>query len=265
MSAKRTASVCLGAVLVCSGVAAVHAGYLERPQYKEEAALDLQREFGTVGDWKAVVTAAIPPNSEFESDKDPSLSKICFIRAGSSAGSCAYFRDIFDSRLTFQVLSGLSIVPLTEGATAMKGLVLKADGWYPTGQLHEIAIWSYDTKHDSFHLALAVGFNEERIFDRGALAGTLVTSDWRRERGDTRWSDHRREIQVYRYVTAHDGGVYRKILDYTTTKKYSAEDTQTIGEELAIIESKVARGHSHSVAQSSSIRLLGVDGSLTGK
>jgi hypothetical protein len=243
MSAKRMTQVWLGVLLGCSAVVAVHAGYVERPQYKQEAALDLQREFGTVEGWKAVVTAAIPPSGEIEADEGPSLSKICFIRAASGTGTCAYFRDIFDSRLTFQVLSGLSVERLTEGTTATKGLVLKADALYPTGQLHEIAIWSYATKRDDFHLALAVGFNEERILNSGALAGTLMTSDWRRERGETRWSDHRREIQVYRYITRNDVGVYRKILDYTTTKKYGAEDMNTIEQEFSVIESKLAREH----------------------
>jgi len=136
------------------------------------------------------------------------------------------------------VLSGLSIVRLMEGTTATMALVLKADALYPTGQLHEMAIWPYDRKRDDFHLALAVGFNEARILNSGPLAGTLVTSEWRRERGATRWSDHRREIQVYRYVTGNDVGVYRKILDYTTTKSYGAEDTKTIEQEFAAIESK---------------------------
>jgi hypothetical protein len=241
MSAGRMTLICLGVLLGCSGVVAVHAGYAERPQYKQEAALDLQREFGTAGSWKAVVTAAIRPNGEIESDEGPSLSKICFIRVASSIRTCAYFKDIFDSHLTFQVLSGLSIVSLTEGATTTKGLILRADAFYPTGQLHEIAIWSYDTKRDDFHLALAVGFTEERIFNSGPLAGTLITADWRRETGESRWSDHRREIRVYRYVTRADVGIYAKVLDYTTTKKYGAEDTSTIEQELAVIESKLAR------------------------
>jgi len=98
LSAERMTLVCLGVLFGCSGVAAVHAGYVGRPQYKQEAAFDLQREFGTVEGWQAVVTAVIPPRGEIDSDEGPSLSKICsFARQAAPAG--AHTSAIFSTRV----------------------------------------------------------------------------------------------------------------------------------------------------------------------
>jgi hypothetical protein len=46
-------------------------------------------------------------------------------------------------------------------------------------------------------------------FSDGLLNGMLVTSDWHRDEGDTRWSDHRRDITVYRYGANGGDAAYR--------------------------------------------------------
>jgi len=75
-----------------------------------------------------------------------------------------------------------------------------------------------------------------RILNNGDLNGLLITSDWHLDQGETRWSDHRRDITMYRY--SPDGGQagYRKVREYTTAKKYGAEDTATVDAELNNIE-----------------------------
>jgi len=209
------------------------------PQYREEPPFDLKAGLGTIGDWKAIVTAAVEPQREIVSDDGPSQSRICFVRTAPTTSECTYFRDLFHSNLRFQVFSSLAAVRLQSESAATNGLELKAAAWYSTGQVHETAIWVYDAQRDDFHLVLAVESGEVRIFSSGLLNGMLLTSDWHRDEGDTRWSDHRRDITVYRYST--DGGEagYRKVLEYTTTKKYGAEDTDTIDAELRNIEAKL--------------------------
>lgn len=120
---------------------------------------------------------------------------------------------------------------------ATNGLVMKAEALYPTGQVPETAIWVYDAQQDHFHLVSALESGEVRIFSSGPLNGILVTADWHRDEGDTRWSDHRREITIYRYkADSGEAGSYGKLLEYTTGKKYDAEDTGTIDAERATIE-----------------------------
>jgi hypothetical protein len=141
--------------------------------------------------------------------------------------------------LKFQVFSSFTAVRLQSDSAATKGLELKAAAWYSTGQVQETAIWVYDAQRDDFHLVLAVESGEVRIFSSGPLNGTLVTSHWQRDEGDTRWSDHRRDITVYRYSADGGGAGCRKVLEYTTTRECGAEDTDTIDAELSNIEAKL--------------------------
>ncbi|MGB9070199.1 MAG: hypothetical protein WCC21_16640 [Candidatus Acidiferrales bacterium] len=211
------------------------------PQYRETPPFDLQAALGTTGDWKAVVTAVLEPRREFDSDEGPSQSRICFARKNPAKGECAYFSDLFHSKMTFQVFTSLNAVRLQSESAATNGLELKAAAWYPTGQIPETAIWVYDAQQDDFHLVLTVESDEVRIFSHGPLNGMLVTSDWHRDEGDTRWSDHRRDITVYRYGAIGGDGAYRKVLEYTTTKNYSAEDTETADAEQNNIEARLPK------------------------
>jgi hypothetical protein len=225
------------AVLLWQG--AVLAQGFAPPRYREEPSLDLKAAFETAGDWKAVVTAAIEPQRYFEADEGLSQSRICFVRTAPADDECSYFRDLFHSNLTFQEFTSLAVARLQSGSAATNGLVLNADALYPTGQVHETAIWVYNARLDGFELVAALESGEVRMFDSGPLNGTLVTADWDREEGETRWSDHRRKITVYRYGIAGGGAGYREVLQYTTTRKYGAEDTRTIEAELPRLEARV--------------------------
>jgi hypothetical protein len=211
------------------------------PQYRDEPPFDLQAGLGATGDWKAVVTAAVEPQREIVSDEGPSQSRICFVRTAPATSECTTFSDLFHSNLKFQVFSSLTVARLQSDSAATNGLELKAAAWYSTGQVHETAIWAYDAQRDGFQMVLAVESGEVCIFSSGPLNGMLVTSDWHLEEGDTRWSDHKRDITVYRYSV--DGGEagYRKVLQYTTAQKYEAEDNDTIDAELSNIEGKLPR------------------------
>jgi hypothetical protein len=209
------------------------------PRYREEPPFDLRAALGTTGDWKAVVTGVLEPRREFDSEEGPSQSRLCFTRTAPAKSGCVYFRDLFHSKLTFQVFVSLTAVRLQSESPAATGLELKAAAWYPTGQIPETAIWAYDAQQDDLHLLLAVESGEVRIFSDGVLKGLLITSDWHRDEEETRWSDHRRDITVYRYGADGGDASYRKVLEYTTTRKYSAEDTNTIDAESSEIEAKL--------------------------
>jgi hypothetical protein len=207
--------------------------------YREEPPFDLKVGFETAGDWKAVVTAVLEPKRDFDSDEGPSRSKICFVRTNPTENECVWFGDLFHSNLTFQEFSSLSVVPLRSGPVAINGLVMKAEGLYPTGQLHETAIWIYDAQRDDFHLVSAQESQEVRIFSSGPLNGTFVTATWHRDEAETRWSDHRRDIAVYKFSGNGDAASYRKVLEYTSAKRYGAEDTETVSAEVANILGRV--------------------------
>ena len=209
------------------------------PQYREKPPFDLKAAFGTTGNWKATVNAAMEPAPDFDSDEGASQSRICFVRTAPQASDCAYFRDLFHSKLTFQTLSSLTVEQLRSGSSPVSGLVMKADALYPTGQIHETAIWVYSPRQDRFHLAAAVESNEVRIFTIGPLNGFLITADWHRDEEETRWSDHRRDITVYRFSGDNGDASFGKVLEYTTTKKYGAEYTGAIEAEQANIEAKI--------------------------
>ncbi len=239
----RAKQIVLTAVVTLLGQRSLPAQRPAAPQYRQQPPFNLKGAFGTTGDWKAVVTAAINPAREIVSDEGASQSRICFIRAAPAASRCAYFRDLFHSKLAFQVMSSLSVRPLRSGSSPVSGLVMKADAFYSTGQIHETAIWVYDPQQDRFHLTAAVDSGEVRVFTSGPLNGFLVTADWHRDQGDTRWSDHRRDITVYRYSGNGGEAQFGKVLSYTTTKRYSAEDTGSIDTEQANIEAQVTSLH----------------------
>ncbi len=207
--------------------------------YREEPPFDLKAGFGATGDWKAVVTAVVEPKRDFDPNSGPSVSRICFVRTNPAKNQCEYLGDLFHSDLTFQKFSSLGVVPLRSGPAAINGLVMKATALYLTGQEQETGIWVYDVQQDEFHPVSAHVSEETRIFSSGPLNGTLVTASWHRDQGETRWSDHRRDITVYKYSGDGEAAGYEKVLEYTTVKKYGAEDTDTIGAELVNIEAKV--------------------------
>lgn len=239
MSSRKWKVWLLSAIATLLCQQGLHARSTAPPQDREEPPFDLQAGLGTIGDWRAVVTAAVEPQGEIVSDEGPSESRICFVRTVPAMSECTYFRDLFHSNLKLQVFSSLTAVRLQSESAATNGLELKAVAWYSTGQVRETAIWVYDAQRDDFHLVLAVESGEVRIFSSGLLNGMLVTSDWRRDEGDTRWSAHRRDITVYRYGADGEEAGYRKVLEYITTKKYGAEDTDTIDAELTNIEAKL--------------------------
>jgi hypothetical protein len=209
------------------------------PGYTVAPPVHLQNVFGTRTAWDAVVTAQSGGYEDVSAS--PSQAKICFVADSSAANQCTYFNDLFQSTLTYQELTDLSVAPLAS-ATNAKGLILKVTGSYPTGNAHEMAIWVYDSKQDNFRLVSALQSSEERIFTDGPLDSYLVTANWQWEQGETRFgSDHLRKITAYQYVRDDGAGVYRKVLEYTTAKKYGPEDTNTIEGEISAIEAKL--GH----------------------
>jgi hypothetical protein len=232
----------LGGVICAASSWGADGSHVTVPQYSESPPFDLKMPFATRDPWQAVVTAAAARDYEISGagNLGPSRSKICFIRAAGQQGECEYFRTLFHSSLTIQESSGLSLIPLTSKRGGVTGLVLKATALYDTGQLHETAIWVYDAKADRFRLISSATAAEEQIFASGALDGYLVTADWHFQPGETRFgSDHQRIITVYRYEPSDAGGSYRKVLRYTTVKKYGPEDVGTIAEEMDSIEQHI--------------------------
>lgn len=208
------------------------------PEYREEPPFDLKAASDSA-DWKAVVTAAVEPQREFEADEGPSQSRICFARKAPGANECTYFRDLFHSNLTFQVFSSLTIERLESAGGYINGVALQAAGWYPTGQIHETAIWVHDTQGDDWRLVLAVESSELRIVSDGPFDGVLVTSNWHRDEGEAKWDEHRRDITVYRFSIEGGQPAYRKVFNYTTALTYEAEDTDTIDAEWPNIRERL--------------------------
>jgi hypothetical protein len=143
--------------------------------YTEEVPLHLQDVFGTRAAWTAVVTAQ---RGGFQEGLSPSQAKICFVADSNATNQCRYFKDLFQSDVTYQELTDLSVAPLASVRAEAKGLILKASGSYTSGNAHEMAIWVYDASGDDFRLVFALQSSEERIFTEGPLDGYLVTANW---------------------------------------------------------------------------------------
>lgn len=202
-------------------------------EYTTTAPKNLQPVFGTKSAWEATVTAQVNhPTEEALTSGTPSQSKICFVSASISASHCTYLRDLFKLPLTYQTITGLSVIPLTSRSSNTKGLMLKAEALYTNASVRETAIWIYDSRADEFHVAAALESSEFRVVSEGSLAGCLITADWDRAKGEARWDDHRRDITVYRLGGKGEAQTYQEVLRYTTAMKYSAEDTDTISSQI---------------------------------
>jgi hypothetical protein len=204
-------------------------------EYSTAAPINLQASFDAKAAWQAVVIGQTAPPLWQDIDGPPSQSKICFVSEAKGANDCAYFRDLFKSPLGSQAITDLSVVSLSSISPNTEGLVLKATGFYTSGEVHETAIWVYDQADNNFSLVSALTSDEERIVTQGPLDGFLITVNWNWEKGEARWDDHRRKITVYRFAANEGAGAYREVLEYTTAKKYDAEDTHTIDSEMNVI------------------------------
>lgn len=204
-------------------------------EYAAAAPTNLQASFDAKAPWQAVVIAQTAPPLWQDVDGPPSQSKICFVDSSKGANDCTYFRDLFESSLGSQAVTDLSAVSLSSASASAKGLVLKATGYYVSGEIHETAIWVYDQANDKFNLVSALTSNEQRIVSQGPLGGFLITADWDWAAGESRWDDHQRKITVYRFDATDGVGAYREVLEYATAKKYGAEDTDTIDSEMNVI------------------------------
>ncbi len=239
-------------VAITGASRAVHAqGSLRVPDYATfttRLVMNLQTPFATETPWSAVVTADAGVPSEKVMDRGvPSQSKLCFVDTAKRANGCTTFADLFHSKLSYQELSDFAVTCLS-GNPERSGLVMRATADYPTGQLSETAIWVYDRAQDSFVLAATFQAGEARIFGCGPrrslvsreLDGHVVISEWVSLPGETRFgSDHKRKISVYGLVTVKGRATYRLLFAYTTLKKYSPEDTNTIGEETHNIRARL--------------------------
>lgn len=204
-------------------------------EYSTATPTNLQTSFDSGTAWQAVITAQTAPPLWQDIDGPPSQSKICFVDNSKGANDCTYFRDLFKSTLGSQAVTDLSVTSLSSKSPNTQALVLKATGFYVSGDMHETAIWIYDQASDKFNLVSALTSDEEQIIDAGPLDGFLITSDWDWAAGETRWDDHQRKITVYRFDASDGAGAYREALEYTTAKKYGAEDTNTINSEMNVI------------------------------
>lgn len=204
-------------------------------EYSTATPTNLQTSFDTRTTWQAIVSAQPAPPIWQDIDGPPSQSKICFADASQGANDCTYFRDLFKSTLGSQAVTDLSVVSVASKSPNAKALVLKATGFYISGDVHETAIWVYDQANDKFNLVSALTSDEEQIMSGGPLDGFLITADWDWASGETRWDDHQRKMTVYRFDASNGAGSYRRALEYTTAKKYGAEDTNTINSEMNAI------------------------------
>jgi hypothetical protein len=196
----------------------------------------LQRDFDTESAWAALVRAP-PPRKD--SINDPSSRpKLCFINQTKGQTHCTTLQTLFGSSLADQSFTDLSIAPLRSQSPQTSGLILRALGGYPSGHVYETAIWVYDAAKDAFNLiaVIAAGdFSEVRIVNEGQLDGYLIAAHWSWSKDEGRWDDHRRQITVYRFDVTTRPGAYRQVLEYTTAKKYGAEDADTISSEWGAI------------------------------
>lgn len=217
--------------------AALAAPAAAQPAQYVERTMHLKPAFRTKRDWH--VTAYAPK----EVDADPDVPvRVCFWHdASRKAEDCTKMvsgRHDADMIYSHQYLREFSTETLLRGDRPLLGVKcvseFSAGG---SGTLGALSIWLYDAEADEFSRAALIEIgelSEYKIIDEGPLQGSIVTASglWQTDEGH--FGDHRFWIQLYRYGDYYKD--YRKVIGFTTLRKYPSEDVRVIDRELGTLE-----------------------------
>jgi hypothetical protein len=201
------------AMILAAAAAAIPPGYVEAKR------LDLTAAFHTKTAWTMSILK--PTGAEAETGDRP--IEVCLTGGRDGRTHCT---KVAANGYPFQGLESATIEPLSN-RSRVEGVVVKATFAGVSRTLTRIATWTYDGQGlaDDFletaHFELS-DQGEAEPFASGAMDGYFVKADFvDTYPGETRWSDHRFAISVYRLDPRV--GAYLEVLQYVTARRYQAE------------------------------------------
>jgi hypothetical protein len=186
--------------------------------YQEVQRLDLTVPFHTKTPW--FVQLMQPIGRDAETGDRP--ARICFTGGKDAATHC---EDIKAEGYGFQTVKSAAVTPLSAKAR-LSGLEVKAEFSGGSHILSRTDVWTYNGAGLADDFEPTSGFSrsdlgEEERFASGPMDGYYIVADFLSGAGETRWSDHRYSLEVYRLRP--DYGGYNQVLQYLSPGTYRSE------------------------------------------
>jgi len=211
--------------------------FAEPSAFEEIKTLPLKQAFGTTKEWH--VTAYQPVGDDAETGD--TSAKLCFwfeeLKKQEHCTPIASTLPNGGMTYHYQTVKELAVIP----APHIIKFVAQFFGG-GSGVLDQVSFWQYDKNTDSFSQAGLVTLTEQSEYK--LFGQELVTANARWGEGETHFSPHRFDIEVYKYTP---NGGYTKLFGYLTAKKYpSLDDTDkidVISHEMPEIKKRLANAH----------------------
>jgi hypothetical protein len=186
------------------------------PGYVEVQSVDLTDALHTKTPWTLRLLQSRLPDADV-GDKP---AKACFVGGKDRATHC---EDLKADGYILQTVKSAAVRPLSARAN-LQGVEVKSEFSGGAHTLQRTDVWTYQPETDSFLRTSGVSRSdlgdEERIAS-GPLDGFYIVADFLLGPGETRWSDHRYSMEVYKLDPRWGG--YVQVLQYLSPTAYPSE------------------------------------------
>jgi hypothetical protein len=192
------------------------AAFAAPPGYEAVRQLDLSAPFQTRTPWTMRLLQPLGADAEI----GPKPAKVCLTGGVDGATHC---EDIVAEGYSFQSIKGAAVEPLSAKAHLL-GVAVKAEFSGGAHVLRRTDVWTYNAGADSF--LRTSGFSrsdlgDEERFASGPMDGFYVVADFLLSGDETRWSDHRYSVEIYKLDPRFGG--YIQVLQYLSPGRYRSE------------------------------------------
>jgi hypothetical protein len=147
-------------------------------------------------------------------------AQACFTGGKTNATHC---ENLVADGYILQTVESTSVQGLS-ARNGLRGVEVKAQFSGGAHTLRHTMVWTYQPETDSF--LRTSGFSrsdlgDEERFASGPLDGFYIVADFLMGAGETRWSDHRYSIEVYKLDPSYGG--YVQVLQYLSPTAYPSE------------------------------------------
>jgi hypothetical protein len=186
------------------------------PGYAEVRSLDLTAAFHTRTPW--VMRLMQPLGRDAEIGDRP--AKVCLTGGRDGATRC---EDVAADGYAFQSIKGAAVEPLSAKAHLL-GVAVKAEFSRGAHVLRRTDVWTYSAATDDFERTSGFSrsdLGDEERFASGPMDGFYIVADFLLSGDETRWSDHRYSVEIYKLDPSFAG--YVQVLQYLSPGTYRSE------------------------------------------
>ena len=186
------------------------------PGYGEVRQLDLTAPFHTRTPWTMRLLQPIGADAE----TGPKPAKVCLTGGVDAATHC---EDIVADGYNFQSIKGAAVEPMSAKAHIL-GVAVKAEFGGVAHVLRRTEVWTYNAVTDDFERTSGFSrsdLGDEERFASGPMDGFYMVADFLLSGDETRWSDHRYSVEIYRLDPRFGG--YIQVLQYLSPGTYRSE------------------------------------------